>query len=268
MDDVLLRKRPLWLALLLTAAGSALAGPQPAGSSLELQSRSLRALTAMANEASPHNAPSYTTLSAGKLLAMTATDPALVPAGSAGMGAMEESLSVCSNGQSAGEQLFRLALATPDPEETIEFLSVAVDNVAIMSVACSARQLDMMGHELLRRGAGSDTAAVLEGMQQMVDGMITRIALLALAATQTDRYSPSDRAMTLASALPILREVAPGLPPDMRQKALDAIERALQKPGSDGHIDREARARLEAALRHADCTASCKVLGQRAPTAP
>ena len=99
-------------------------------------------------------------------------------------------------------------------------------------------------------------------------GFSAFVILLALAATQTDRYSPSDRAMTLASALPILREVAPGLPPDMRQKALDAIERALQKPGSDGHIDREARARLEAALRHADCTASCKVLGQRAPTAP
>jgi len=266
MDVTTLHTRGFLMAALMAATASAqAAAPQPAASPLQRQARTLAALTSMADEASAGSVPNPDTLATGKFLAMVIADPALVPTGSAGMAAMEQSLSLCTNGNLAGKQLLRLAQATPDPEQSLGVLSDAVDRTGIMSIACSARQLDMMGRALLGRDTDGNTSAVLAGMQQMTDGMSFSIALVVLGATQTDASSAGNRASTLASALPVFREAAAAMTPAGRKTTLDAVKRALQKPEREGHIDRDARLKLEAALQTDACAASCQVLGKAIP---
>ncbi len=268
MDVPPLRLRAICLAALLATTGPLLAaGPAPAATGLELQADRLHALTALADAASAGNVPDDDTLVTAMMMTMDIADPALVPPGSAGLDAMLDLLAACRNGRRAAEQVVRLAMATPDPNATLGRISVAIDRTAIMTTACTARQMDMQSREILKRGVSSSDAVQLEDMRQMAESLPIRIGMLAMGATLTD-LNPKSRARTEADALPILREAGAAMTPSMRQAVLDGVEKTLKDADSKGRIDRAARARLQAAVQDAGCTASCQLLSAPLPATP
>ncbi len=264
MDVNLLRARLLAFAAMGTFACTAQAvavTPEASPAPLELQAQRLHALTSLADMASPENVPDRETLVTAMMIAMDVADPALVPRGDAGPAALPDLRVACANGYKATTQLVRLANATPEPGDTISRLSVALDRTTIMVTACTAREMDIQARELLKRGVGTGDAAVLGELQRLADDLIPRLTILTLGATLTD-LNPNSRARTEADALPVLREAASAMTPEMRRKTLDAIDKALQKHEEAGTIDRAARARFLEPF-HADaCSASCKVLGR------
>jgi hypothetical protein len=262
MDVVCPLVRRLCLAAaLLTASSLACAADAPtAETPLQLQQRRLEALRLMADAASPSNVPDRETLVKGMIVVMAIADPALLPDGSAGIAALDDLRRLCANSAHAGVQLVRLAQATGDAEGMLARMSVAVDRTAIMTTACSARQLDIQGRAILARPGKRPTTAEVTAMREVAATLPGSIAGIILGATLTD-LNPNSRARTASDGLPVLVEAAAAMPPATKAATLEAVRQKLAQPDSDGHIDHTARDPLLEPLRGSDCAASCTLLG-------
>ncbi len=261
MDVATLRTRLLGFTALATLAGTAHATVVlPPPSPLFTQDARLHALTSLADAASPENVPDRETLVTAMMIAMDVADPALVPRTDAGTGVLPDLHAACDNGQRATVQLVRLAQATPEPAEMLSRLSVALDRTTNMAILCGARQLNIESRELLERGVGSGDAAKLGEMRRLLDDLKPKISMLVMGATLTD-LNPNSRSRTAEEALPVLREVASAMTPELRKETLEAIDKTLQKDAAEGRIDEEVRARLKEPFHGDACSESCKVLG-------
>lgn len=254
-------RRLCMVAALVTLSASALAADPPATESPgQIQLRRLGALKALADAASPDTPPDRNALITGLALQMVIADPALVPAGTAGLGSLPALRAVCGAAAQGAVQLVQMAQASDDPSGNLARMSVAVDRSAIMGMACTARQLDMQSRAILDRATAQTDPTELDGMRAMADTLPTNIAAILLGATLSD-LNPASRDRTATDALPILGEAAAVMPPATKAAALDAVQRLLARPDADGHIDRTTRDALLAPLKGSACTASCRLLG-------